>query len=150
MNKKVVLFLDFDGVLHHYFPLSENSELQNSKFYYLNNFETIIREFKDKLDISIVISSAWRKTREISELQNLFSSDIKTLVIDKTPVIDDNNRELETNLWIEKNSFNGYWIAIDDLDFLYKNKSNLVHCYDKFCTREKEILKIKLIQILYS
>lgn len=149
MNKKVVLFLDFDGVLHHYFPLSENSELQNSKFYYLNNFESVIREFKDKINISIVISSAWRKTREISELKSFFSHDIKTLVIDKTPVIDDNNREIETSLWIEKNSFNGHWIAIDDLDFLYKTKSNLVHCYDKFDKREQELLKLKLIQILY-
>lgn len=148
MKKKVVVFLDFDGVLHHYFPKSENTDLQNSHFYYLKNFEDVINEFKKYLDISIVISSAWRKQRSLEELKSLFSKEIQPYIIDKTPVIDDNNRELETNMWIEINDFNGFWIAIDDTDFLFKTKSNLVHCYDKFERREQELLKIKFVQIL--
>ncbi len=56
--KKVILFLDFDGVTHHYFPVSDVKEEENSYFFFLKNIENIIRDFNNIFDIKIVISSS--------------------------------------------------------------------------------------------
>lgn len=147
MKPKIVLFLDFDGVLHHYFPVPDKSEEENKHFYYLSNFESLIREIQTELDIVIVISSSWRKTRTIEELKALFSTDIQSLIIDKTPVINEEDRELEVLTWIQQNNFTGNHLILDDCDFFFKNKSTLIHCYDKFDEREITLFKNKIIEL---
>ncbi len=90
--KKVILFLDFDGVTHHYFPVSDVSEEENTYFFFLKNIESVIRDFNSNLDIKIVISSSWRKRKTIEELKEYFSDDIKEKVISSTPIIDEYKR----------------------------------------------------------
>jgi hypothetical protein len=144
MKMQIALFLDFDGVLHHYFPLQDKSDEENQRFYYLSNFESLIREIKEDLDIVIVISSSWRKTRALDELKSLFSVDIQSLIVDKTPVINEESRELEVTTWINQNNFTGSYLILDDCDFFFKDKSNLIHCYDKFNEREITLFKNKI------
>lgn len=147
MKHKIALFLDFDGVLHHYFPIPEKNEQKNQRFYYLSNLESLLRQFQEELDIVIVISSSWRKTRTLNELQSFFSNDIKPLIIDKTPVINEEDRELEVITWIEQNNFSGSYLILDDCDFFFKDKSKLIHCYDKFDDREIAIFKKKISEL---
>ena len=59
----MIIFLDFDGVLHaHYGPHSE-------RFCFLQRFESLIREYPSA---QIVISSSWQLTHDL-----FFSPDIQ-------------------------------------------------------------------------
>lgn len=146
--KKVILFLDFDGVTHHYFPVSDVSEEENTYFFFLKNIESVIRDFNSNLDIKIVISSSWRKRKTIEELKEYFSDDIKEKVISSTPIIDEYKRFEEISAWVKENNFSGDWFALDDVDVIFSDRTNLIHCYDQFSEREIEILSTKLKSLI--
>lgn len=146
--KKVILFLDFDGVTHHYFPVSDVKEEENSYFFFLKNIENIIRDFNNIFDIKIVISSSWRKRKTIEEMRDYFSEDIKEKVISATPVIDEYKRFEEFTQWIQDNNFSGEWFALDDVDAIFSDRTRLIQCYDQFSDREIEILSTKLKSLI--
>jgi hypothetical protein len=146
--KKVILFLDFDGVTHHYFPISGVNDSENTYFYFLRNIESVIRDFNTNLDIKIVISSSWRKRHTLEEMKQHFSEDIKEKVISSTPIIDEYKRFEEISLWIKENNFSGEWFALDDVDAIFSDKTRLIHCYDQFSNREIEILSTKLKSLI--
>lgn len=106
----MILFLDFDGVLH---------ELRRSRgtLIFLPHFERIMRDF---LAVDIVISSAWRQEYSLTELRTFFSSDIATRIIDFTPEIGspidyDYSRETEILTWLRDNGREyERWVALDD------------------------------------
>jgi hypothetical protein len=71
----MILFLDFDGVLH---------GLGRPALECLPRFEAILRDFP-KTDV--VISSSWRETYPWEVLLKFFSEDIRSKIVGATPVI---------------------------------------------------------------
>ena len=118
----MILFLDFDGVLH-----PEPCFDQKMLFCFLPRLESVLRDYPQ---IKIVISSTWRESRSLRELQNLFSVDIAQRVIGVTPCWRDYPELFEMNgyqrhteilAWIRCSDEPWVkWIVIDDKPFLFK------------------------------
>lgn len=138
----VVLFLDFDGVLHPFFPLADNTDEDNQHFSYLKNFEQAVRECAQPVEI--VVSSTWRKSRTLADLQALFSPDIAAIVVGATPVLEHGNgrgsRQLEVEAWLAANRPNARWVAVDDMPDLFGAQAVVVACHDQFKEREHGLL----------
>lgn len=118
----MILFLDFDGVLHSE-PCFDSTQL----FSCLPRLEAILRDFPE---VQIVISSTWRESRSISELRSFFSDDIRTRIIGATPLWSDipdivevigYQRHAEIEGWLRQSGESWRdWIAIDDKSYLFK------------------------------
>lgn len=136
--KKVILFLDFDGVLH---PLMDKSK----HFCSLPNFEETLISLKDSYQFAIVLSTTWRKCYSLDELKAFFSPEIAHLIVSVTPVTEfqgDGSRLKEAELWLEEhNEQNSAWIALDDDHYSWNRCQNLVWCHDQFDAREIELFK---------
>lgn len=112
----MLLFLDFDGVLH-----SAVTYSQEGQFARLPLLEDILREFDD---VQIVITSTWRLKRSLTTLRSYFSADIAARIIDVTPefrnivAIDSLQsfpRHAEIDIWLkEHNRRHEPWVALDD------------------------------------
>ncbi len=76
----MILFLDFDGVLHPFPKPNDPAQL----FVNLDRLEGVFREYPD---MQIVVSSTWRESHTLLELKALFSSDLRGRVIDVLPRI---------------------------------------------------------------
>ena len=118
----MILFLDFDGVLHP--AVNFNDALLLCK---LPLVEDVLRR---RPAVSVVISSTWRDTRTLPELRGFFSADIAPRVIDVTPawreVQDDESfgayvRQAEIEAWL-RTAGRGWesWLAVDDQPHLFK------------------------------
>jgi hypothetical protein len=119
----MILFLDFDGVLHH-------MNRREGALCHLPRVEKILRDFPD---LEIVVSSAWRTEYSIKILRTFFSDDIRNMIIDVTPCFDDRQpmkfiREAEIKEWLRLNGRHPQrWIALDDSDWLFRpNCANLI------------------------
>ena len=109
----MILFLDFDGVLH---PVPSKD-----LFCYIPRLENILRKFPD---VKVVISSMWRASHNLSELREFFSEDIRPRIIGVTPFVEEQiedwlftlckTRHKEILSWIEQNNYKGPWVALDD------------------------------------
>lgn len=110
----MILFLDFDGVLHPFNRATGTLVL-------LPHFERVMRDF---VDVDIVISSAWRESSTLDELRSFFSIDIRERVIDVTPILHylDHRyvREAEITTWL-RDAGREYepWLAIDDSELFF-------------------------------
>ena len=76
----MLLFLDFDGVLH---PVSGSSKFNLGS---MREIKAVINYFKD---LQIVITSSWREEKSLNELVTLLGSVVGERVIGTTPIIDD-------------------------------------------------------------
>lgn len=112
----MILFLDFDGVLHP-IPTQDRNLLCH-----IPRLETVLRAFPD---VVVVISSWWRASSTIHELREYFSADIRERIIDMTPVVTEmapgslflasaKMRHDEILQWIADNIYTGPWVALDD------------------------------------
>lgn len=111
---KVLLFLDFDGVLHP-FPIPSNA---TQLFANLSRLESVLRDFPE---VQVVISSSWREGRSLSELRALFSNDIAMRVIGVTPQLPITGlssltaiRHKEIEQFLKEHEVVGEWLALDD------------------------------------
>ena len=77
MSSALLLFLDFDGVLH---PLGCEESLL---FSHRVRFEALMREHPS---VRIVISSAWQEAHALEALQAMFSPDIAARIIGVTGI----------------------------------------------------------------
>lgn len=76
----MILFLDFDGVLH---PEGEyHIHNVGADFCFLPRLDTLLREFSF---VKIVISSSWREQLHYKTLLKPFSSDIRYRILGATP-----------------------------------------------------------------
>lgn len=126
----MILFLDFDGVLH---PESLNS--RQPLLCHLPLLEDVLREFPQ---VEVVISSTWRLRwldphLATIELRKHFSPDIAQRVVDVTPhyaYLDPNAtpdslfaypRHREIEAWLRTNRPPGTaWVALDDRAYWFK------------------------------
>lgn len=73
----MVLFLDFDGVLH---PMPRG---EADVFASLHLLEAVLREFEA---VQVVISSSWREVHPFDEIREYFSPDLQRRIIGVTPM----------------------------------------------------------------
>lgn len=105
----ILLFLDFDGVLH--------PELFHaSEFCYLPMLENLLRRHPN---VGIVITSSWREERDFERLRRPFSADIRARVLACSPTLSegraDEGRWLEIRQFFTHNALDGMpFLIIDD------------------------------------
>jgi len=123
----MILFLDFDGVLH---PRAPGEAL----FSNLPRLEAVLRDFAF---LEVVITSTWREDMSLEELRAKFSPDIQHRVIGTTPVIEiefpagpHGSREEEIHLFLEQENHHiRPWVALDDEEKLFRPRCpNLIQC----------------------
>ena len=125
--KIMILFLDFDGVLH---PQYEHEPVPTElAFCHLARFEAVMREFPS---VKIVVSSTWREQFSMDVLRAKFSADIAARIIGRTPLAAEampphmvEVREWEILAWLSANKRpSEEWIALDDSAWQFKRYRN--------------------------
>lgn len=143
----MILFLDFDGVLHPFFPRPDRSDEDNQLFSYLPRLEAVLREY---VDWQIVIASSWRENRPWEKVIQPFSQDIAARIVGGTPVIKAKEppypqypRYDEVLAYLATNDLGeATWIALDDDPRLYPaHCPNLILCDDGFREAEEMALR---------
>lgn len=142
----MVVFLDFDGVLH---PLRER---HTRPFCNLPRFEAVMRRAPAA---SIVVASSQREGRTLARLRAPFAVDIATRIVGATPVLPvasaadlAGSRHREILAYLDAYPA-GEWIAVDDDATLYApGLANLLLCDDGFGPREAALLAQRLADIV--
>lgn len=129
----MILFLDFDGVLHPECQLSQRGEIPD--FCFLPRLETLLRAFPH---VRIVISSSWREHKTLDELRGPFSADIAARIIGATALPAPGatssytraRREREIVAWLEAHGgLDQHWVALDDAEWQFdRYLDHLVVC----------------------
>jgi len=142
----MILFLDFDGVLHPTICHAEADLLCRRPL-----FESVMRECPP---IDIVISSTWRESFTLPQLQALFSADISACIIDVMPqwrdIQDDSSlgtyvRQAEIEAWLRqaRRAWEA-WVALDDQPWLFRPfLPNLVRCDPAAGISEEECARLR-------
>lgn len=123
----MILFLDFDGVLH------PSPNKMSTEFSALPFFEVWLRKHEQ---VNVVISSSWREVMDIDVLKAIFSPDLQDRIIDKCPTLPFDKVENEAHWrykeiidWIAINRYEGPWVALDDaVDAFPEDHPHLVAC----------------------
>ena len=115
----MLIFLDFDGVLH---PCGKDVP----HFCYKPLFEDTLRKC---VNVSVVVTSTWRLAYSMKELKVFFSEDIGSRIIGVTPILDDDapySRYREISQYLEDKNQVMPWIAIDNEPDLFPKECNLI------------------------
>ena len=141
--------LDIDGVLRHDDFFKRNISEQTAdhtdglfKFdeYAMSNLNHIIEETNAK----ILITSSWRLSWHVDELENLFAyNGFKGEIVDVTPIYLETYthaipRGREIADWMEKNPVDNYCIIDDCNDILEEQEEHFVWVDDKHGLTEKD------------
>ena len=110
----LLLFLDIDGVLHPH---------QRGTFEFVDNFQRLLDIFPEA---SVVISSSWRLSHDLVELQRCFDEPYRHRVIGVTPSSADGDRETEVLMYLQQNPAEVY-LAVDDDRRLFKTQPAWLH-----------------------
>ena len=118
----MILFLDFDGVLHPAVCAAEADLLCRRP-----PLESVLR---DCAHVDIVISSTWRGSRTLAQLQALFSPDIGARIIGMTPLWQDIQDEASMGTYVRQAEIEAWlrqvgrvwepWVALDDQPWLFR------------------------------
>jgi hypothetical protein len=140
-----ILFLDFDGVLHPFFPRADLSDAENQHLSYAPRFATLLRDYPA---VRVVIASDWRKHHTLDELRALLGAELGQRVIGETPVLDRSgsdwtgHRQREAMAFLQAEGLIGVrWIALDDDPENYLPGAPLILCADGFRTEEETSLR---------
>ena len=126
----MILFLDFDGVLHPECEVRQRGEIPD--FCFLPRLETLLRAFPH---VRIVISSAWREHKTLDRLRGLFSADIAARIIAATALPEPGatssytpaRREREIVAWLEAHGgLDQPWVALDDAEWQFDRYLDLL------------------------
>ena len=115
----MIIFLDFDGVLH-----PETSYRSKFLLCELPRLEAVLRDFPQA---HVVVSSSWRETRSLQDLQGLFSPDVAMRVVGVTPawrdldyIVYGYHRQAEIEAWLKINrSPWDKFVVLDDRAWLF-------------------------------
>ncbi|MEJ8850819.1 HAD domain-containing protein [Variovorax rhizosphaerae] len=127
----MILFLDFDGVLH---PVHDGEFAGPPVFCHLPRLERLLREFPR---VDVVITSKWREHLSLEILREFFSEDIRPRVVGMTPLTQPNSlgymqarREEAVIAWLQEHGMHeGHWVALDADDWQFPNhRDRLVAC----------------------
>jgi hypothetical protein len=111
----VILFLDFDGVLH-------PEVMGTPELCHLPALEELLREFPQ---VKLVLSTSWRIVYPHDALLEVFSADIRERIIGATPDHDcippdiregltEFKRQAEIEAWLLQNTDKGSFVVVDD------------------------------------
>jgi hypothetical protein len=108
----MILFLDFDGVLH---PIG-NAPGGLDNFNKLPMLEAWLR---DHDHVNVVISSSWRAIMDLDDMKQLFSEDLRERVISVCPDVSAKPKPFywryeEIQAWVNQSGYEGHWLALDD------------------------------------
>ena len=131
MTKVYAVFVDVDGVIfspwqyniNYMVPVDYHGLIQNFDNNALNNMNRMIEliQMRTGVQVIIILSSNWRLLGTVYELKELFKMHkFSNYIVDKTPHIGDNNRDLEIYTWLEVNKCKYTvlnYVIIDDNDF---------------------------------
>ena len=113
----MILFLDFDGVLHRY------GCKQSDLFGQLPLLEAWLFQHPG---VDVVISSTWRLTRSIEEIRGFFSPALRPRIVGVTPKLNGDSperfvREAEVAMWLRGSDQPWKaWAVLDDKAWLFK------------------------------
>lgn len=102
----MILFLDFDGVLH------PAGVLEDSYLVDMPNLAKVLRRFAGA--VQVVVSSTWREYESLDQLRGYFPQDLQHLVVGVTPLLPGQNRQAECLAWLRDHAPQANWLAIDD------------------------------------
>lgn len=145
----MILFLDFDGVLHPNWTPSPHEgywlPYNGPKFASAHGLAEILRPYRDQIDI--VISSTWGASRSLDALKALLPAEVAERVTDAvhhrlspledfTPrsEIDSRYAEIGYYLRTERPDHADHWLALDDDDngWPTEQRHHLVHAERDF------------------
>lgn len=127
----MILFLDFDGVLH---PEGEGHlPSDDTAFCFLPDLEALLREYPH---VRIVISSSWRERLSFEALLAPFAADIRPRILGVTPPRGTGiphpfaHREGEILAWLHSHgAADEPWVALDDAEWQFdRHQDQLVVC----------------------
>lgn len=128
-----IIFTDIDGVLN------PNWKKKWSKTA-VNNFNIICEE----LDLKPVITSTWRISNTIEQLQEIFRTQgIRIPIYDYTPLIDQSDRGLEIKEWLLNNNCDNYVVIDDKISDIVDYIDNVVYCvtWDGLTQKECNLIR---------
>lgn len=140
----VIVFLDFDGVLHPYSPWPHDESIRAKYFSCLPRFEAVLR---DCPHVRVVIASDWRRHHSLERLRSFFSADIRERIIGTTaldPSTSDaigHRQSLAEQFLRDHDLVDTHWIAVDDIVTNYRPDAPLVVCKDLFGAQEEAALR---------
>ena len=109
---RVILFLDFDGVLH---PVG--GTLRQQRMEKLPLLESLLRE-PGLQQVGIVISSTWRLIHTPAQLRSMFAPDLRRRVLGCTPQLErhlsSQRRHEDITAWLRLHPGIRQWVALDD------------------------------------
>jgi len=123
----VVLFLDFDGVLHPAGGIGLEAGASRRRMGRLPLLEALLRE-SALIRVGIVISSTWRVVQTAAQLRSQFAPDMRERVIGCTPQLAQyatrHARQEEVEAWLAAHPEVRAWVALDDEPRHYAQESH--------------------------
>jgi hypothetical protein len=127
----MLIFLDFDGVLHAH---------GDQPFARADLFEAFVLA---RPGVEVVISSSWRETLSFPVLLDLFSDAFRGRILGVTPVLPERHREFvdaartvfsergirqrEIEAYVAAHHPGRPWVALDDVPGLFSGTERLIH-----------------------
>jgi hypothetical protein len=134
VHKALILFLDFDGVVH-----TEPCAREEDFFTKLPLIAEVLKEY----EVEVVISSSWRTFYTLNEIKDQFLPEIAHLIVGATPDLKRPNsnwtpptsraeRQAEIEKWLKDNREWGQpWLAIDDCSSWFEPGCKNLICTDR-------------------
>ena len=125
----MLLFLDFDGVLH------PNGCGDEELFCSVELLWLILRACPD---VKVVFSTSWREIYKLEDMVKFVTSgggeDLMVRFIGKIPTFADvgyyPRRDIEIQSWLDANGYCCPWIAIDDMQELFNDEHPNLYVVD--------------------
>jgi hypothetical protein len=143
----MIIFLDFDGVLH------SNEQYDESPFCRTHLLWQILRACPK---VQVVFSTSWRDSYDFDNMLDFVTSnggeDLTLRFISSTPNLEAEGhygrRDLEIQRWLDVNMHSGHWLAIDDMAELFSGHSNLYLVDGNIGLTDADVIKI--VELLNS